>query len=204
MAVIPVNITKKSISIQKVSHNIEIAIMKSFDGLLVEVPPKTLKAMLVASGDLVETAIGIVETARGRSVGIQGEVKSGEKGIYWVAYCTPNAQKYIIEKAFRELPELANLPDKNKTAEKQPSSPGAQIHKSPKKAASVQLPKAHDKTPPEKSCDTCQLKKNGECFGKLKTCEDYKHVPFISAATKAAWQNHGDAIEIMLTGHPHK
>ena len=39
----------------------------------------------------------------------------------------------------------------------------------------------------EKSCDTCMVKKRGECFGDRKTCASYKHCPQVSSSEMDNW-----------------
>ena len=39
----------------------------------------------------------------------------------------------------------------------------------------------------EKSCNNCRLKRNGECFGKNKICQDYKYTPVITEEQARAW-----------------
>ena len=39
----------------------------------------------------------------------------------------------------------------------------------------------------EKSCNNCRLKRNGECFGKNKICQDYKYAPVITEEQARAW-----------------
>lgn len=38
-----------------------------------------------------------------------------------------------------------------------------------------------------RSCNNCRLKRNGECFGKNKICQDYKYAPVITEEQARVW-----------------
>lgn len=49
----------------------------------ISISARELNAMLIKTGDLVETGIGKVETKLGRSHGIRGEYRDYDDSSYW-------------------------------------------------------------------------------------------------------------------------
>ncbi len=117
-----------------------------------ELPVKAseLNLMLISTGDLVETAIGKVETKQGRKHGICGEYREPEeKNPYWIPLYDDRAAKYVKNLALEVFAErlkpvvagTENSTQRNTTA--------------PQKAQPV--------IEPEPSCYKCKHYINGDC-----------------------------------------
>ena len=185
------NKIKKAFEIRGISCNTDISAIR-------------LNRMLMESGDLIETAIGKVETKKGRKNGIEGEYRATDSKTYWIAMYGAESQKYVIDLAFTCIPELVVLDlihphcfweraDSVETTKEQDAAAESSGERSIYRAAA-----AKEETPPEISCDTCMLKRREECFGSRTICGDYKHVPFISRDEKKAWPEYGDATAIRV------
>ena len=114
-----------------------------------------LNQMLISTGDLIQSAIGKVETIQGREHGILGEYRVPvDKPPFWIALYDTSAVQYVEKLALEVF--KSRLPKDNKIAvtEAQAISQNNQEH-----FTHAPLSRSSD----DRDCSKCKLLKNGEC-----------------------------------------
>ncbi len=147
----------------------------------IPVTPKELNLMLIATGDLVDTAIGKIETKQGRKRGITGEYRTpAGKDPYWIPLYNEDAFKYVLELAKGIFSERVTMPIEENLPSVQPNT------------LRTEEPVNHEaRHSEEASCMRCKLYINDECGMPTGICSFYEPC-FIPTAQD---------IEIMAAAH---
>ena len=140
-----------------------------------------LNLMLISTGDLVQTAVGKVETTVGRKHGICGEYRTPcDEDPYWIPLYNEEAVRYVMNMAlsiFKEripLPMQAEMPwpesQRPISNSKRPDSSGLQseLTESQNTQAQRQDYTIHS------SCTNCKLYVNEECGMPRGICIFYE------------------------------
>ena len=130
----------------------------------IEVSPSELNLMLIATGDLIQTAIGKIETFQGRKHGILGEYRTpANKSPYWIPLYSEAAVQYVLKLANDVFRERAPKPSAEEPEGAHLRAPQSQEQRTQNSGG-----REGD------SCRRCKLLINGECGMPRGICSFYE------------------------------
>lgn len=176
-----ISIDATSVNVTVIAERIRAAFGGGHAELMSDISAKTLNKLLIASGDLVETAIGKVETKQGRENGISGVYREPEnKKPYWQPLYAERGQRYVIALVMSKISEgQAPLEQEELIAEAQQNAAAE--------------PEPMEYIP---SCDDCRMSEKYGCGIKSEKCDDFKQKPTITQEEREGFPPYGDATRI--------